>query len=274
MDFEYYVILVAVAALIYAFIARVVQNKLMDKLEMAAVQAESKRLSQEYKTASKSGDKARVDKIMQEQMDLLPRMNKVMMGQFKPMIVVLLIFFAFNWAVSNFDPTKTDDLSVILKDNGTGCDLVAGDNVFTTCFPLSGNSPGKWVATAHAMSGTNQKGTNSTFFLYNLENSSDVFLLSPNGDPLSIVTDKHVYYGDDAAKISVMPSNGTDSVTLILDNSTSFYVDLPFTIPIFNVQRLHEPYWWFIFVALIGGIVISVIMGRLEKKPDATALIK
>jgi len=274
MPFESYVILVAVAALIYAFIARVIQNKLMDKKEMAAVQNESKRLSEEYKIASKSGDKTKVDKVMKDQMDLLPRMNKVMMSQFKPMIVVLLVFFAFNWAVSNFDPSKADDHFVVLKDNGAGCDKVANDGVFTTCYPLSGNPPGKWVVSADARAGASEVGTNSTFFFYNAENSSDVFLLSPKGEPFSITTDKRVYYGADTATITITPPTRADSVTITLDNATSFYVDLPFTIPLFNVQRLHEPYWWFIFVALIGGIVISVVMGKLEKKPDATALIK
>jgi hypothetical protein len=276
MNFEYYVLLVAVAALIYAFIARIIQNKLMDKKEMAAMTAESKRLSEEYKSASKTGDKANVDRVMKEQMDMLPRMNKVMMSQFKPMIVVLMVFFAFNWAVSTFDPTKADDLTVIIKDDGAGCDKVAGDGVYSTCFnfPSSGLGPSKWVVSAHAMSGESEIGMNSTFVYFNMENSSDTFLLSPSGEPVPVVCDKKTYYPGDTATLRVTPPKRADAVKLILNNGTAFYVDLPFTIPLFNVQRLHDPYWWFIFVALIGGIVISVIMGKLEKKPDANATKK
>ncbi len=267
MPFDEYVILVAVVAIIYSGVVRFLQMKLVNKAEMDSVQAESSRLNEEYRAASKANDKARMDRVMSEQMELFPRMNKVLLSQFKPMLVILVVFFFVNWAITVYDPSKLDDLTIRALDDGKGCDAHAADRIYSACYAFNGTGAqyGKWVVTAKAMSGASDVGENSTYFLYNVDNTTDTFLLAPKGEPVAVSTDKPVYYPGDTVKITVVPPTRADSVNLTLDQGTSFYVDLPFTIPLLNVQRLHEPYWWFIFVTLIAGMAISIIMGQYQK---------
>jgi len=271
MPFEYYVLLVAVAAVIYSIIARIVQMKLVDKKEMDQIQAESKRLNEEYKSAKSRSDKAAMEEIMKKQMDLLPKMNKVMLSQFKPMIVILAIFLVFNWAITNFDPSKADDIMMNLSDDGKGCDRASGDGVFSACYDIAGKDYGKWIITAKALNGGSELASNSTFFLYNTESNTDNYLPNPKGEPISLGTDKSAYYPGDKVAITVTPPPKAKEVEVILNNGTSFYVDLPFTIPFINVQRIQEPYWWFIFITIISGIIVSIIYGRLQKKAVSAA---
>lgn len=265
MPFETYVLLVALAAVIYSGIARFLQAKLINKKEMADIQEESKRLSEEYKAANKSGDKARIDAAMQKQMDLLPKMNSVMFAQFKPLIIILMVFFVFNWAITTYDPSKPDDLSFTLKDDGKGCDKGAADNIYSLCFSMNGTDYGKWWVSARAMGGGSDLGDNTTILLYNVETPHDMYVPVAKGGAVSISLDKQVYYPGDKALITVIPPDGTSEVQVSLDEGTEFYVDLPITIPLLNLQRLYGPSSWFIFVALISGIVISLIQSRLDK---------
>jgi hypothetical protein len=266
MPFAEYTLLLAIVGLIYSVAARYIQLKLVNKAEMDAVQSESKRLNDEYKAADKAGDKARMERLMKEQMELFPKMNKVLLSQFKPMIAILVIFFIVNWAITTYDPAKLDDRVLAAYDDGKGCDAVAGDGMYTACYALNGTQYGKWVATAKAFNGAADIGENSTYFLYNEENTTDTFLLAPKGQPMAVSTDQMIYYPGDNVKVFAAPPQGTTAVNVTLDMGTSFYVDLPFTIPLLNVQRLHEPYWWFIFVTLVGGMVISIAYGQMQKK--------
>lgn len=265
MPFENYVILVAIAAVFYALIARIVQNKLVDRKEMKAIQEESKQLSKEFKEAKESGNQARMDAAMKKQMEFFPKMNKVMIGQFKPMIVIIVILFAFNWTISAIDPSVQDDLMLVLTDDGKGCDTQAADGEFSGCLEMNSTEYGKWVVTAIAFSDGAEIGKNSTFFLYNIDKTTDEFLEQPTGEPLEVSTDNMVYYPGDQVKITVRPPSRTTSVKSTVNMGTAFYVDLPFTIPILNVQRIQQPYWWFIFIAIISGVFISFIMGRMQK---------
>jgi len=266
MPFENYVVLVAVAAVIYSIIARIVQVKLVDRKEMDGLQAESKKLNEEYKNAKSRNDKAAMEDIMKKQMDLFPKMNKVMLSQFKPMIVILAVFFVFNWTITHFDPSKADDITLNLSDDGKGCDRTIGDGVYSGCLDLNNQSNGKWTLTAKALNGGSELASNSTYFFFNTKSDGDSFLPSAKGEAISVATDKSIYYPGDKVSITVAPPSKAKEVEVILDSGTTFYVDLPFTIPIINVQRLHEPYWWFIFITIISGILVSIIYGRLQKK--------
>jgi uncharacterized membrane protein (DUF106 family) len=269
MPFENYEILLAVLAVIYSGVARFIQIKLMNKAEMDAVQAESKRLNDEYKAADKAHDKAKMDRLMKEQMDLFPRMNKVLLSQFKPMIVILVIFFFVNWAITTYDPSKLDDVTLMAHINGSGNGTYIAYYTFNST-KLNGTNYGKWVASATAFDGTADIADNSTYFLYNVDNTTDTFLLAPKGQPMAVSTDKQVYYPGDTLEVMVTPPPSATAVNVTLNMGTSFYVDLPFTIPLVNVQRLHEPYWWFIFVTLIAGIIISIAYSMLTQKKGAT----
>jgi hypothetical protein len=265
MPFVEYTILLAVVAVIYSALARFIQLKLVNKADMDSVQSDSKRLNDAYKAADRAGDKAKMESIMKDQMELFPKMNKVLLSQFKPMIVILVIFFMFNWAITTYDPSKLDDTVLVAHDDGKGCDAIAADGIYSACYALNGTQYGKWVATAKAFKGTADIGENSTYFLYNEENTTDTFLLAPKGQPMAVSTDQQAYYPGDTVRISVAPQ-GADAANVTLDMGTSFYVDLPFTIPLLNVQRLHEPYWWFIFVTLVGGMAVSLAYGQIQKK--------
>jgi len=266
MDFSYYVILVAVSAIIYAGITRFLQNKLVDRSKMEDLQKESKRLNEEYKKASESKNQARMDAVMKEQMELFPKMNKIMLSQFKPMIIIICIFFAVTWAVNQVNPTVEDDLIFKLYDDGSGCDKLAEDGIFTACVNMENENYGKWTATAKAMEGDKELGMNATYFLYNTKSHQDIYTEAGTGTSLRIYTEMETYYPGETVEIFVIPPQGTHEVDLSVSNGTYFYVDLPFTIPILDVQRIFQPHWWFIFVSLISGITISFILGKLRKK--------
>ena len=43
---------------------------------------------------------------------------------------------------------------------------------------------------------------------------------------------------------------------------TSFYVDLPITIPVINLRRVHYADKWFILAAMLANIAISLVMNK------------
>ena len=57
-----------------------------------------------------------------------------------------------------------------------------------------------------------------------------------------------------------------DSMDAVISNGTYFRVDLPLTIPVFNVQSIYQPYWWFILVSVIANLSLSLVLSRLKKK--------
>lgn len=265
MVFETFAALVGFLAVIYAGMVRFIQNKLVDRSKMEAIQAESKKLSEEFKKAKEKGDKKKLDEIMQKQIEFLPKMNKMMIGQFKPMLVILALFFAFTWGVGQIDPFVKDDITIPMADDGTGCDEEAGDGIHSACHELDGANQGKWVYTARVFEGDSELGLNSTYFLYNSDDASDTFTEAPRGEPVHVSTDKTSYYGDETLKLYAK-SEKAGRLEATLDNGTSFHVDLPVEIPVINVKRIQQPYWWFILVSLIVNLSLSFAMGKLRKK--------
>jgi len=263
MDLELYVIIVGVAALIYAFIARNLQFKFGNRTEMQALQKESKKLNEEMKEASKRNDQTKVNEIMKKQTELFPKMSKLMLGQFKIMFVVLIVFFAFTWGVGQFDPTVEDDNIIELNDEGHDCDEIAGDGIYTGCYKLETGSKGMWNVGVQLHSGGGIVGENYTYFLYE-DGNPEFALRTIKGEPISVDIEKEIYSEGEEVKIFATPSK-EGKVTAVLDQGTSFFVDLPFTIPLLNVKRITQVYWWFIFVALISGLIISTILNRMKK---------
>lgn len=270
MVFEVFTALVAFLALTYAGASRYLQNRLVDKSEMEAIQAESRRLSNEMKKAQDRKDDARVKELMDEQMTFLPKMNTVMMGQFKPMIIILGMFFGLMWVVGQVDPSVKDDIYLNMSDDGHGCDMAAGDGIYTACYNLSGNpNYGKWTFTAQSLRGGSVVGTNTTWFAYGAH-VSDNYSDLPKGDPMNVSTDKASYSAGETIRLYARPGGQTppEQVKAVLNNGTSFYVDLPLMIPLLNVQRIEQPYWWFVLISFIGSLVISAILGQMKKKND------
>ncbi len=274
--------LVGFLALSYAAVVKFLQGRLVNRSETEAVQAESKRLSAEFATARKSGDKKTMDRLMQQQMELLPKMNKVMMGQMKPMFVILGVFAVFMWGVGALDPFTKDDIHINLTDDGQGCDKAAGDYVFSACLPMEGGNVGKWTVNAKAYEGGAELASNETYFLYGAANWSDTYTEAGKGEGLELATERRAYEAGQSVLITAAPANMTkgtsfivtlapprqtsvDRVEAIVSNGTYFKVDLPLAIPVLNVKSIYQPYWWFIFVSLIGNLGISFVWGQYQK---------
>jgi hypothetical protein len=288
MVFETFAALVGVLALAYAAVTKFIQNKLVDKSEMESMQAESKRLNEEFKKAQKANDKKKMDRIMQDQMDFLPRMNSVMFKQFRPMLALLVVFAAFMWVVGAVDPSAKDDFKMNLTDDGTGCDKAADDGVFSGCIRLDGANFGKWTVKARALERGADIADNETYFTYGPGSDNDTYVETGKGEGMELFTDKAAYYGNETAVITAIPANMTkgasfiipiapprelsiDHVEATVSNGTYFRVDLPLMIPVFNVKSIYQPYWWFIFVSLIANLGSGFVMGQIKnmnKKKD------
>jgi hypothetical protein len=291
MVFETFSALVGVLALAYAGMARFVQNKLIDRKEMEAIQKESKALSQEYDKAQKSKDKKRMEEALQKQMEFLPRMNKAMMGQFKPMLVILAVFAVFTAILGQLDPSVKDDIRLNLTDDGRGCDKAAADGIFSGCYKLdaANTNYGKWTIVATAFEGSTQIGKNETYFLYNPSPANvDTYVERGTGEDVAVSTDKDKYTGGDTVTIYASPANITkgssflfiptapprktqvDRVEAVLSNGTYFHVDLPFAIPLVMVNnKVYQPYTWFIMISLIANLTLSAAMGQYDKMQRA-----
>lgn len=265
MAFEIFTALVAFLAMLYAGTAKFLQKKLVNRDEVEAIQKESKRLSNELKEAQKKGNQKKVEQLMKEQMEFLPKMNKVMMAQFKPMIIILGVFFALTWVVGEVNPATHDDITIILNDDGIECDEHAGDGTYSACHEMEDTNYGKWTVTAKALNKDGgELGVNSTYFIYNSEESFDEFTETPRGEIVVVITDKKEYSKGETIRLYAQNQNA-DQVEAVLDNGTFFKVDLPVTIPVLNVETIYQPYWWFILISLITNLSISIVM-RGKKK--------
>ena len=265
MVLEYFTALVGVLAVTYAGIAKFLQNKLIDRSMVEGVQAKSKKLNEEFKKAKEKGNQTEMDRIMKKQMEVLPEMNKVMFAQFKPMIIIIGIFLVFTWVVGMVDPTTQDDFTVRLYNNGEGCDVTAEDGIYSGCFDLNGSNYGKWGVTVSSFRNGVEAGSNSTFFSYN-EETDDNYVENAKGEALEVSTDKKHYVAGESATIFAKPGGEVSEITATVNNGTSFRVDLPVTIPILNVKRIYQPYWWFILISLIANLSLSVIIGQARKR--------
>jgi len=265
MDLSTYVLVIIIVASIYAVIVREIQNRMVDRKEAERIQKESKRLSEAYGEAVKRGDKKEAEKIMQQQMELLPQMNKMMLGQLKPMAVIMIIFFAVTWVVGVFNPAINDDVSFYLYDDGKGCDKAAGDGVYSACYELNNGSEGKWTATIVAYENGMEFARNSTIFYYG-KKIDDNYAEAPRGT-LAVATDKNLYAKGEKIVLTAVPEKKATEVKATLDSGTYFKAELPFTIPLvfFDLKNFYQPTSWFIFISILFSLVFSLITGRFKK---------
>lgn len=274
--------LVGFLALIYAGVVKFLQNKLIDRSKVEEVQAESKRLNAEFKKAQKANDQKKMEKIMQQQMAHLPKLNGVMMQQFKPMFVILAIFAGFMFVVNHINPFIQDDIVVPLLDDGSGCDAAAGDGIYSACLQPEGNE-GKWTAHVRAYEGNSEIASNETYFLYGVDEWSDTYVENGKGQGMPLETDKKEYSeGETVVLTAVAPemksgmsfliqitpasSANVDRVEATISNGTYFRADLPIAIPLLNIKSFYQPYWWFIFISLISNLSIGFVLGKMRKK--------
>ncbi len=265
-----FALIVAALAIAYALIVFKVQNALIDKKFIAGIQAESKELSNEFDKAKKANDKKRMEEITAKQLEVLPKMNKMMFGQLKVMAVVLVIFFAFTWALSEIDPTTKDDITIMLKDDGRDCDAFATDGIFSACYqPLANSTQGKWVIYAKGLDNGAETGKNATYIMYGqVIDPTDTYVDGPQGEPVVILTDKREYAAGEQIKITAISAKSKD-IAATLNMGSSFYVDLPVTIPILNLKRVHYAYWWFLTISILANLTLSFTLNKTAKPTDA-----
>jgi len=281
MDFGVFSAIVSALALVYAGAARFVQNRFVNKKEMEAIQKESKQLSAEYEEARKKNDKKRMELAMQKQMEFLPKMNKVMMSQFKPMFIILAVFILLSAIITQLDPTTKDDFTLNMTDDGKGCDRIAGDGTYSACFTLNNTNFGKWTATAKLFENGAELGKHETYFTYGQNgqsNDADTYAIPPTGEQMTLTTDKTAYSEGETVRIYATPAKMTngnllsgphemhpDRVQATLSNGTYFHIDLPLKIPLVDVSRIYQPYVWFIIISLIANLTFTFVMSRMEK---------
>ncbi|MFH1520476.1 MAG: EMC3/TMCO1 family protein [Candidatus Micrarchaeota archaeon] len=274
MAFELFIGLVAVLAVAYAFLAKYIQNKFIDKKQMEDYQAKMKLLSQDYEKAKKTGDNKKMQTALDKQMAFMPEMNKIMFAQFKPMIYIIVVFAILSWAIGWLDDTAKDDILLNLKDDGIGCDKFAGDGIYSICHQLTNDNSGKWTATAIVYESDHELARNQSYFQYDKDNN-DSYVEAGRGEDVLVTTNKLMYSKGENTEIYVIPANITKPgllnspreisvgrVDVVLSNGTYFKVDLPFTIPILEWKAFYQPIVWFIFVSFILNIVISLVMGK------------
>ena len=284
MAFELYIGLVTVLAVAYALVAKYIQNKFIDRKEMEATQAEMKRLSNEYEKAKKTGDSKKMQEALDRQMEFMPKMNKIMFAQFKPMIYIIVVFAALSWVINFADPTVKDDIILNLSDNGIDCDKIAGDGVYSACYQLTNENYGKWLVIGVAYEQGKEIARNQTYFQYGVSDN-DSYLDIDKGEAIAVTTDKEFYSKGDTAQIYATPANITkpgllnspriisiDRVDAELSNGTYFRVDLPITIPIINWKSIYQPIVWFIFVSFILNILLGFILNKKKNEKQEVAV--
>ncbi len=267
MDLDLYILVVTLSAIVYSLVIRAIQFKYVDQTKSKELQEKSKKLNEELKEASKKNDQKKVDEIMKKQMALIGEMNKVMFSSFKTMIPIIAVFLIFTGILGYFDPTVSDDIILHPKDDGSGCDTSAGDNIYSLCEPVNGNN-GEWILTASILNGKDFLGNDQvvaenshTFFLG--EVGEKTYVKGSKGEDLQLNGIKDQYNNNEKLELFIPTNIGIPKVTL--NSGTWFYVDLPVAIPLLNIQRISEVYWWFIFVAFISGIIISMIYKKFIK---------
>ena len=263
MDLQLYSIIVTLCALVYSFVTRKIQLKFVDNSKSKELQKKSRELNEQLKVASKRGDENKVNEIMKQQMGLIAEMNKVMFSSFKGTIPMLVILLSLMYILSVFDPTTVDDITIWPLDDGNGCDKLAGDGIYSLCYNitnngnnLNGNSE-EWLLTANIIDGKDILGHDSStaeqskaFFVGPQGNVT--YIKQPKGPAFDILGLKESYNLNERMEVFIKPEKGKPKVSL--NNGTWFYVDLPIAIPLLNIKRINEIYWWFIFVVLMASL--------------------
>lgn len=246
MDATIFFYFVLVLAILYTGIVRILQNKLMDKHLMNEVQEKSRKINALYKEAA--NDKRKMDEITKMNQELMPKMNAMLFNQMKMMAVILALFFAFTWITGQADSYGTDDFSINLSKNSEN---------YSGAFVLNNASNGLWYVTVYVYEKEQEIGMNQTVFFAGPK-KDEIIWKQVRGIPISVYTEKEIYTPGETVKIYATPEHG-DKVVAFLNGGTRFYVDLPFTIPLLNLRRIYDSQSWFIFCAVIIGLLYSLI---------------
>lgn len=263
MDTEFFFYFVTALSVLYAIAIRLVQGKIVNKELMKEVQDKSKRINELYKEAAKTNDKRKMDEIEKINNELMPKMNTMMFNQMKTMAAILIVFFTFTQISTFFDPTQTDDITINLTKTG--------DN-YAGVLLLPDAKPGFWYVTVKAYDGANEIASNQTVF-FTGEKTEQIIWIHNTGSPLSVQSDKEVYQNGETVNLAVNAQPATRA-TATFNSGTRFYVDLPVTIPLINLRRIYDSQSWFIFSAVLIGLLINPLVSLMEKHMPKGMTIK
>ena len=254
MDMFFWI--VAICGLIYAVISQYIRSRLMDMDRMKVLQKEVNSLNKEYLDAMKKQDNKRMDSIKAKQDKVMPEFNGMMIGQFKVMGVIIIVFMSFMWMLNTIDPHLEDDTVIELVKEG---DVWCGE------IPLSGQF-GPWYVDVKAFEQDSQKAENGTIIYYGVEGSSFLPSGTISGEKMDVSLDKKTYSKKDTAVVCASAPAYTTRVVATANGGTWFHLKLPFEIPILNTRTLNGINIWFILVAIIGGIGIGRVKKMIDKK--------
>lgn len=224
MDFVF--LLVSFIGIFYVALVKLVQKKFGKQQEMKELQKKLKALNEELNEARKRNDRTKMDEVTSRQLSLLGEMNKLMLVQFKPLAIIIVIFLLFSYAADLIDQNEADD--VVIEGNSV-ITYVSEDGFEDWVVEIKSKDFGrKFVVMDGEIREIGRTGGDAAYSLVVQENLLTV-----------------AYEGE---------------FSLILDNGTSFYADLPFTIPVINVKRIIGVQYWFIFVAFTIGLLHSIVV--------------
>ncbi len=255
MDSEFYFYVVTALAVVYSVFVRLLQNKLMDKSIMKEVQEKSKQINELYKEAAKHNDKRKMEQLSKMNEELMPKMNAMFVGQMKMMVAVLAVFFVFMWISGQLDPTAQDDFSINLTNTRNG--------IYSGSFVLNNTNP-FWYATAKAYADNAEIAMNQTVFFVGPK-TEQILWIQGKEVAMPVYTDKESYSNGERVTVYAEAPENTESAIATLSNGTRFYVDLPITIPLINLQRIYDSQNWFIFSAVIIGLLVNPVISLIDK---------
>ncbi len=172
----------------------------------------------------------------------------------KMMVVVLAVFFSFSWVSGQFDPTALDDFHVNLT--GTG-------GAYNGSFVRENATPGFWYVTVKAYQNNNEVAMNETVFFVGPK-TEQITWIHATGAQMGVSTDKGEYSAGETVRIYANHSGATGA-TAKVNSGTRFYVDLPVTIPLINLRRIYDSQSWFIFLAVIIGLLANPLLSLKDK---------
>lgn len=259
MDGTYFFYFIIALATAYTISVRIIQSKIMDKNLMKEVQEKSKNINAMYAQAIKINDTRKMDEIAKMNSELMPKMNAMIMGQMKMMVIVIAVFFLFIFISDYFDPYPKDDFSINLTKNGDSENQTSNYSSYSGSFVLSNASDGFWYITAKAYSNETEIASNQTVFFVGPKTEQFIWLQNKNEIPITVHTDNNTYRNGDTVQLNIQAPKNAQRVVAILDNGTRLYIDLPFTIPLINLRRVYDSYGLFIFLAVITSLIISLV---------------
>ncbi|MDD2655903.1 MAG: EMC3/TMCO1 family protein [Candidatus ainarchaeum sp.] len=272
MDGTLFLITATVLALLYAFAIRFIQSRLIDQDKMKAIQKRFNQINKDYMDAMRSGNKKKIDQLQAEQDKIMPEFNKLMGGQMRMMIVVIIIFVSFMAVVNFLDPYSHDDRPFAMEYSESSgqwcgsyqidCSMPGPHGVSVTA---NFRNEGGIISVIWNKLTGQEAGTRTVAISCGQPEGAIPPHLSMSGVPINITTDKNIYSQSDTVLVCATAPGAAYNATGKTDSGTWFMVPLPFAIPVLETQAIvYGAAPWFVLVSLIAGVIFSFAIGKLK----------